>query len=373
MLIGIVGGGQLGRMLALAGIPLGLRFRFLDIAPEAPAGRVGDLVVGAFEDPIAIDRFADGLDLVTYEFENVPASCVRRLAERVPVYPPVEALEVGQDRAREKALFTRLGLGVPEYRIASTRNAFDDAVRTLGTPLVIKTCRLGYDGKGQAVVRTPADAPGAWEALCGRGATDLIIERLVAFEGEVSMLACRGRDGTVACYPLVENVHRGGILRSSRVPSRWEGLHAEGARAAGLVLEALGYVGVLTIEFFVAGGRLLVNEMAPRVHNSGHWTIEGAATSQFENHLRAILGLPLGDCSPRGASVMVNMLGDAPTLADVLRVPGAHAHLYDKQPRPGRKIGHVTVTGIDMDALHPHDARIEALCDAATRRAESAG
>ena len=302
-------------MLALAGIPLGLSFRFLDPAADAPAGEVGELLVGAYDDPELLDRLADGAEAVTYEFENVPVEAARR----VGAIPGAAALEASQDRLVEKQLFRRLG--IPTVRI-------DDEVETF--PALLKTRRLGYDGKGQRLVETrPGTVPGH------------VLEERVSFDRELSLLAVRGRDGDTRFWPLVENVHEDGILRTSRAPAA-NPPQAEAETYATRLLDELGYVGVLALELFDAGGTLLANEFAPRVHNTGHWTIEGAATSQFENHLRAILGLPLGSTESR-LSLMVNLIGSVPRTEDVLRVPGAHLHLYDKEPRPGRKLGHITL------------------------------
>ena len=315
MIVGVIGGGQLGRMLALAGIPLGLSFRFLDPAPDAPAGEVGELLVGAYDDPELLDRLADGAAAVTYEFENVPVEAARR----VGAVPDAAALEAAQDRLVEKQLFRRLG--IPTVRI-------DDEVETF--PALLKTRRLGYDGKGQRLVETrPGTVPGH------------VLEERVEFERELSLLAVRGRDGDTRFWPLVENVHDDGILRTSRAPAR-DAPQAEAEDYGARLLDELGYVGVLALELFDLGSTLLANELAPRVHNTGHWTIEGSATSQFENHLRAVLGLPLGSTESR-ASFMANLIGSVPPAADVLRIPGAHLHLYGKEPRPGRKLGHVTL------------------------------
>lgn len=342
MRIGVLGGGQLGRMLALAGYPLGLRFRFLDPAPDAPAGHVADLVVGQYDDPTALGLFLEGIDLVTYEFENVPASAVEWLTSRVPAYPPARALEVAQDRLYEKRLFEACGIPVPPYAPVGNEEELEQALVSIDVPALLKTRRLGYDGKGQALVTDRATAATAWHQL---GRVPCLIERRVAFDCEVSVVAARGRDGSTAVYPLVENEHREGILFCSRAPARIisAGLERMAATYARRLLDALGYTGVLTIEFFVVGDTLLANEMAPRVHNSGHWTIEGAETSQFEQHLRAILGWPLGDTGLRAYAGMVNLLGTLPPLDALLRIPGVHVHVYGKTPRPRRKLGHVTV------------------------------
>jgi 5-(carboxyamino)imidazole ribonucleotide synthase len=342
MNVGILGGGQLGRMLALAGYPLGMRFRFLDPSPDAPVRHLADLVVGAYDDPAALRRFADGLDVITYEFENVHVASVRRLAEQVPVYPPPRALEIAQDRLCEKLFFAELAIPTSPFAKVDGRAGLHAAVQRIGLPAILKTRRMGYDGRGQTLLRSPEDVEPAWRAMHG-GA--LILEGFVRFARELSVIAVRGRDGAIACYPIVENHHHDGILQLSIAPApRSEGALQDQAEAiARAALTTLGYVGVLAIELFEVEGQLLVNEMAPRVHNSGHWTIEGAQTSQFANHLRAIAGLPLGATAACGHAAMVNLLGALPDIAELLKIDGAYLHLYDKQPRAGRKLGHVTV------------------------------
>ncbi len=350
MTIGILGGGQLGYMLALAGYPLGLHFRFLDPSPEAPVGRIAQRVTSEYTDEAALEKFASGLELVTYEFENVPVEAARFLAERVPVYPPPAALEAAQDRLAEKSLFRKLGIATTEFAAVSNPKELDDAVKTIGLPAVLKTSRMGYDGKGQWILRVSEDVAKAKSEL---PAVQLILERFVPFTRELSVLAVRSRTGESAIYPLVENHHRGGILRLSLAPAPRLDPEIQRAaeRAAHRVLESLKYAGVLALEFFEHQGELLVNEMAPRVHNSGHWTIEGAVTSQFENHLRAVLGLPLGSTGPAGHCAMLNLIGDLPDSAEVLAVPDAHLHLYGKSPRPGRKLGHVTLRAASPERL----------------------
>ena len=344
--VGILGGGQLGQMLALAGLPLGLRFRVLEPADEAPAEQAAERITGSFDDPNCLDRFADGLDVVTYEFENVPTACAQRLARRVPVYPPTAALEISQDRLAEKELFGRLGIPTTLYAAVDTRADLERAAARLGYPCVLKTRRLGYDGKGQTVLRSPADLEQAWRRFADQ---PLLLEEYIAFERELSQLAVRGRDGAVAYYPLVENHHENGILHWSLAPA--PGATADLQRSSSdyalRVLNALEYIGVLAIEFFQRDGRLIANETAPRVHNSGHWTLEGAETSQFENHLRAVVGWPLGSTAALGCSVMLNLIGAAPAVETILAIPEAHIHLYGKAPRPGRKLGHVTLRAVD--------------------------
>lgn len=353
--IGILGAGQLGRMLALAGYPLGLRFRFLDPAPDSPAGQLAGHIVADYGDPPVLERFLDGLDAVTYEFENVPVDVVRMLESSVPVYPPPLALEKGQDRLTEKSFFRSLGIPTPEFQDGSAGNA-------LGFPAVLKTRRMGYDGKGQFMVHNADDLARARATLAGQ---DAILEQFVPFERELSILGVRGRDGATAFYPLVENHHREGILRLSLAPAPrlTPALQSKAESYARAALEALDYIGVLAIELFQIGEQLLVNEMAPRVHNSGHWSIEGAVTSQFENHIRAVVGLPLGETAPRGACAMVNLIGSAPATESLLQIPGAHLHLYSKEPRPGRKIGHVTLVEADEAALQPKLDMLRKLVD----------
>jgi len=340
--VGIVGGGQLGRMLALAGAPLDIRCVTLDPAADSPASQVAASIVGPYDDLDALARLADGADVVTYEFENVPVEAARFLRELVPVFPPPEALEVAQDRIAEKELFDEVGLPTPAYRAVATFDELNAGLEELGTPVVVKSRRFGYDGKGQEVIHDPLRAEDAWRAI---GEVPAILERFVAFDREVSILGVRGRDGDIGFYPLVENRHVDGVLRLSLAPAPdlSDDLQAGAERHARDVMERLEYVGVLAIELFQAGEELLGNEMAPRVHNSGHWTIEGAETSQFENHLRAVCGLPLGSTRARGPSAMVNLIGSTPDPVSLADVPGAHLHLYGKEPRPGRKLGHITL------------------------------
>ena len=351
MTIGVLGGGQLGRMIALGGYPLGERFVFLDPGGESCAGHVGALRVGAYDDEERLQEIARKSVVVTYEFENVPVASARFLAELVPVYPPPRALEVSQDRLTEKEFFAGLGIPTPKFAAVSTRAELESAAKSIGIPSVLKTRRFGYDGKGQWVLRAETDVGAAWDAL---GAAQLILEAFVPFEREMSILAVRSTTGETKFYPLVENQHEDGILRLSFPKSdAWTPLLQEKAEGyAARVLAELDYVGVLAIELFLDDkGELLVNEMAPRVHNSGHWTIEGAETSQFENHVRAIRGLPLGSTDLVGTSAMINVIGRVPEKSKVLSVTGAHLHAYGKDAAPGRKVGHVTVRARDRKEL----------------------
>jgi 5-(carboxyamino)imidazole ribonucleotide synthase len=350
MKIGIIGAGQLGRMLALAGYPLGQRFVFVDADPEAPGAQVGRIIHGRFDDPAALAALAASVDVVTFDVENVPQQAAEAVAAKVPFFPQPAALGAGQDRLDEKRLFNSLGIPTAPFAAVDSQQTLLQAAREIGLPAILKTRRLGYDGRGQHRIRTEADLDGAFEAL---GGVPAILEGFVEFERELSLIGVRGRDGATACWPLAENVHVEGILRETRAPWEDPAAQAEAERHLGALLGHFDYVGVLTVEFFQAGGRLLANEMAPRVHNSGHWTIEGAVTSQFENHVRAILGLPLGSTAAAGHAGMVNFIGRLPSLAEALAIEGAHYHDYGKFARPNRKLGHGTVvrtTAAERDA-----------------------
>jgi 5-(carboxyamino)imidazole ribonucleotide synthase len=347
--VGVFGAGQLGRMLALAGRPLGLDFVFVDPAEHPPAAGVGEHVRLDYASPAAIDRLA-ACDVVTYEFENVPVEAVRAVADRTVVFPPVGALAVAQDRLLEKTCFAELGIPTPRFFDITSREELTRALAELGYPAVLKTRRFGYDGRGQAVLQTDADADRAYAKL---GEVPLLLEGFVPFERELSLIGARSATGEVRFYPLLENHHQGGILRLTLAPA--PNVTEERQRAAEGYLQALfdrtGYVGVLTLELFQDGGRLVANEMAPRVHNSGHLTIEGAHTSQFEQHLRAMLGLPLGSSALIAPAAMLNCIGQLPDPAAVLAVPDAHLHAYGKLARAGRKVGHVTVRAPDGETL----------------------
>ncbi len=367
--IGVIGGGQLGQMLGLAGVAMGHRFTFLDPAMEPPAAAVGRHLRAEFDDAEALERLAVECDLVTLEFENVPQASAERLAARNCLIPNPQALAVAQDRVEEKQFFEGLGLAVaPWVQVDSVRDIVQ-GVTHLGGASILKTRRFGYDGKGQVRLADPAHAaheggpgnPGeaasAWEALAGVPA---VLEKMQHFEREVSIIAVRGRDGEASVYPLVTNEHRDGILWQTTAHAG-DPLQADAERAALRVMDKLDYVGVLAIEFFVVDGRLVINEMAPRVHNSGHWTLGGARTSQFENHVRAVIGWPLGETDPVGEVAMLNLVGSLPDPAAVLAVPGTRWHDYGKTPRAGRKLGHVTVTAPDHVTLESRLDRLRAV------------
>ncbi|MES2858766.1 MAG: 5-(carboxyamino)imidazole ribonucleotide synthase [Pseudomonadota bacterium] len=351
--VGILGGGQLARMLALAGAPLGLRLLVLDSEADACASQCAPMVVGDYTDHAALAEFASRVDVATFDFENVPAESARWLSERIPVFPNPRALAVAQDRLAEKTLFRELGIPVPPFADVASREQLDAAVAGIGLPCILKTRRLGYDGKGQFRIKSPADVEAAWQALGAQAdSVGLILEGFVAFERELSVVAVRGRDGEFRAWPLTENWHVDGVLSASLAPADVDGeTHRTALAHARALAEALDYVGVFALELFCRGGELLANELAPRVHNSGHWTIEGSETSQFQNHLRAVLGLPLGDTRMVGMACMLNWIGEMPDAAPVLREPGGHWHDYGKQPRAGRKVGHATLRAESTDAL----------------------
>lgn len=343
--VGILGGGQLARMLALSGAPLGLRFLVMDSSPEACAAQFAPMVVGDYRDESALAEFASRIDVATFDFENVPAESARWLSERVPVFPSPRALATAQDRLAEKTQFVELGIPVPDFAPVSTRAELDAAVARIGTPCVLKTRRLGYDGKGQFRLRGAGDVEAAWDALGAQAPkVGLILEAFVPFERELSVVAVRGRDGDFRTWPLTENWHVDGVLSASLAPAAvGTALEAKATAHARALAEALDYVGVFALELFCLDGELLANELAPRVHNSGHWTIEGSETSQFQNHLRAVLGLPLGDTRMVGRACMLNWIGAMPDPAPILREAGGHWHDYGKAPRAGRKVGHATL------------------------------
>lgn len=360
-MIGVLGGGQLGRMLGVAAARMGMPIRFFDPAPDAVAGAVGEHVCANYDDEAALRRFARGCEVATYEFENVPIHAVRVVEQQTKVFPPVRALESTQDRLLEKALLRDLGASTVDFAPADSVRELFDAVEQVGVPSILKTRRQGYDGKGQARLRGPDDAQRAWDTVGGLPA---ILESFAPFDRELSIVAVRGRDGSFASYPLVENSHQDGILRTTIAPaadvSERNAAHAE--QIARDLAARLGYVGVFAIEFFEVAGKLIANEIAPRVHNTGHWTIEGAETDQFENHLRAVLGLPLGPTGARGHCVMLNIIGRVPDLSPAWR-DGAHVHLYGKTAREGRKLGHITLAGDDRARVRQRADSIRATLD----------
>ena len=359
MKIGIIGGGQLGRMLALAGTPLGQQFAFLDPAPDACAAALGEHLCAAYDDREQLRQLAEDADVVTFEFESVPAETVAFLEQYVPVFPNAESLRIARDRWFEKSMFQELGIPTPEFADIQSQADLDTAVQKISLPAVLKTRTLGYDGKGQKLLRQADDVTNAFTEL---GSVPCILEGFVPFTGEVSLIAVRSRDGDTRCYPLVHNTHEQGILRLS-VASTQHPLQDQAENYAGRVLDKLNYVGVLAFEFFEVDGGLKANEIAPRVHNSGHWTIEGAECSQFENHLRAIAGLPLGATDKIGESAMLNFIGEVPAVAKVTAIADCHLHHYGKAFKPGRKVGHATLRCADAAVLQSRIAEVQALID----------
>jgi 5-(carboxyamino)imidazole ribonucleotide synthase len=339
--IGVLGGGQLGRMLALAAARLGLRCHVYAPPGDNPAFDVAAAhTAAAYDDGAALDRFAAAVDVVTYEFENIPVAVLDRLGGQVRVAPGRKALQITQDRLSEKQFLAGLGIAVAPF--APVSGPDEEALAHIGTPAVLKTRRFGYDGKGQVRIATLKEAKAALAAMAGQPA---ILERHIAFDREVSVVAARSGDGAIAVYDIAENRHADQILRSSRVPANLDSvLAAEAREIARRIAIGLEYVGVLAVELFLAGATLIVNEIAPRVHNSGHWTLDACATSQFEQHIRAIAGWPLGDPSRHSDAVMVNLLGEeVAAWRSLAGEPGTCVHIYGKaDARPGRKMGHVT-------------------------------
>jgi 5-(carboxyamino)imidazole ribonucleotide synthase len=364
MIVGVLGAGQLARMIALAGIPLGLDFIFLDPSADACANKLGEHLHGDYSDPELLAQLAERADVVTYEFENVPAEVAEFLAAHTQVHPSAEALGVAQDRLIEKSFFHDLDIPTPNYAAVDSLESLELAMTTLGYPAILKSRTQGYDGKGQSLLKSADDLKPAWELLEGVPAVGRIgslpiatlppslavVEAFVPFNREVSIIAVRNVSGAIVFYPLSENLHRGGILRVSECRAD-DPMQQQAEIYVSRLLEELEYVGVLALELFEIDGQLVANEFAPRVHNSGHWTIEGAETSQFENHLRAILDLPLGATKPVGKAAMVNFIGGLPKTEELLKIPQAHLHLYDKSPRKGRKVAHATVRAENQQQL----------------------
>lgn len=347
MIVGILGAGQLARMIALAGYPLGLKFIFLDPSQDSCANGLGEHLHGAYDDPALLEQLAQRADVVTYEFENVPADVAAFLTSHTQVHPPANALAVAQDRLVEKTFFNSINIPTSQYSAVDSLEELQAVMPTIGWPAILKSRTQGYDGKGQSVLKSVDDLPNAWQLLCGVPA---IVESFVPFSRELSIIAARNMAGEIVFYPLSENIHRNGILRVATCCE--DDIMQQQAEAyASRLLEALDYVGILALELFEVDGQLIANEFAPRVHNSGHWTIEGAETSQFENHLRAILNLPLGATTAVGKSAMVNFIGGLPNSEEIVSIPHAHLHLYDKPPRKGRKIAHATARAKTADQL----------------------
>lgn len=358
--IGVLGGGQLGRMMALAGYPLNLAFSFFDNNPDCPSAQLGARFGDADYSDASLDAFIDSADVFTYEFENIPTHWVEYIAARKPVYPGVKSLAVSQNRLNEKQLFKKLNIPSARFEEINSEGNLRRAVELLGLPLVIKTVTMGYDGKGQFLLKTPDQIPEAWELLGKQ--TPLIAEEFIQFKRELSIIAIRSQKGETHFYPLTENAHHRGTLSHSLAPAPYVDNDTQLAaeRYISAILHEMEHVGALTLEMFETRHGLLANETAPRVHNSGHWTIEGAHCSQFENHVRAVAGLPLGSTAAEKPTAMINIIGKHPSSDDILRIPDAHLHLYGKSEREGRKLGHITVTA---DNHHELDLRVKRIAD----------
>lgn len=355
--IGVLGGGQLGRMLALSAHPLGIECLFLDPGEQSCAAAVGRRLRADYTDEAVLDALAEATGYVTLEFENVPLAALDHLRQRCVLRPGRASLETAQDRLLEKRCFEALGIPVAPWAAVEEAGALPGALARVGTPCVLKSRRMGYDGKGQVMLDADSDLKAAWQQIGGRSA---IVEARVALAREVSCIIARAADGSLAFYPLSENRHEDGILHSAR-PRPDDPLAVRAMDYARRLVERLDHVGVLALELFVSrDGALLANEFAPRVHNSGHWSIEGASCSQFENHMRAVAGLPLGETGLRGSSAMRNLLGSMPPAQTLLAIPGLHLHDYGKAPRPGRKVGHVTLTADDDAQLSERESMLDA-------------
>ncbi len=339
MRVGILGGGQLARMLAQAGTPMGMEFTFLCPDQLACAAEFGAHIIAGYEDISALEKLAAASDVVTYEFENVPTLSVEWLSKRITTYPSSLALETAKDRLNEKQTFEKLGIKTTRFWSVSSLDDLVLAASKIGLPAVLKTRTQGYDGKGQVVLKDTTDLPDVWQAI---GQVPAILEEWIPYERELSIIAVRDAHDHIVYYPVCENHHREGMLRLS-LSRVGDPLQDTAETLVRRLLEHLDYVGTLALELFQLDGKLIANEIAPRVHNSGHWTIEGARTSQFENHLRAIAGLPLGATTVANPATMVNLIGTLPPLAKLLEVPGAVPHFYGKAELPGRKVGHVTL------------------------------
>jgi len=344
--VGIIGAGQLGRMMALAAYPLGVECRFLDSYSQAPGGQIAPIRVAALDDEAELAALAKEVDVLTFDIENVPVHVLESLGAIVPVRPAPALVAKAQDRLLEKRLFESLGMPTAPYVAINAPEDLTHAETELGWPIILKARCLGYDGRGQHIADSPQDLRSAWDEL---GARNAIAEAWIEFDCEVSLIGVCGQNQQAAFYPLSENRHRDGMLESSVAPFIDDALQAQAQSWMATMMQRHDYLGVLTIEFFVTADGLIANEIAPRVHNSGHWTIEGAETSQFENHVRAILDLPLGSTKARGTTVMRNLIGRMPTREALLHVNGLHLHDYGKEPRPGRKVGHCTLLTTDRE------------------------
>ena len=365
MSLGIVGGGQLARMLILAGARLGLRFKVYDPSPDACAGQLAPLTCGAFADANALMAFARDLDVLTFDFENVPASTLSALENQIKISPNPRVLAMTQDRLSEKQAFSALNIPIAPYAAVASYDELQAAIEKLGTPGILKTRTLGYDGKGQARILRAEDAKQTWQDLA---LAPCVYESIVPFTRELSIVAVRSQhneSGAQFCaYPLVQNIHADSILAVSIAPAQnAEALNDLAVGYARQVAEAFDYVGTFALEFFELNGALVLNEMAPRVHNSGHWSIEGAECSQFENHVRAIAGLPLGSTSVRQPSIMLNWIGAMPPARPHLMIPGLAWHNYGKSKRAGRKVGHATICAPDFTELRHRLNTLSQHCD----------
>lgn len=347
MVIGILGAGQLARMLALAGKPLGLKFIFLDPTPIACASDIGKHLVGDYTDKALLIQLAEESDIITYEFENVPVEIVDFLNRLTPVYPPAKALLIGQDRITEKTFLQDLGIATAPFSAISSLDELQQAIPEIGYPAILKTRRFGYDGKGQVMLKSEQDLTKAWQTINN---APCIIEGFVPFDREISIIASRNIAGETAYYPLSENEHHQGILRLAK-NTRNDPLQAQSEKYITTILSALDYVGTIALELFTVGNKLIANEFAPRVHNSGHWTIEGSETCQFENHLRAIMNMPLGSTNSLGYAAMQNFIGNVPESKKLLSLQQVHLHLYGKAAHKGRKLAHATVRTDNLETF----------------------
>ena len=357
MNLGIVGGGQLGRMMAQAALPLGIKTTFLDPAQDACAGEAGALICAAYDDDAGVKQLAEAVNAVTFEFENVPPATVATLAKVRPAFPPVAALSTARDRWLEKSLFQSLSIKTPALALVDDQNSLEAGIDVVGLPCVLKTRTMGYDGKGQKVLRKRADLAGTFAEL---GSVPMILEGFIEFDYEVSCIGVRNQAGKSVFYPIVHNEHEQGILYRSQ-PLNQSPLQTKAEHAVKMVMDALDYVGTMAFEFFVKGDELIANEIAPRVHNSGHWSIEGSCCSQFENHVRAVMDLPLGSTEMTTSAMMFNVIGKKPNVTALLAIPGVHWHDYNKAERQGRKIAHITVTAVNDEQLKLRAHKVEKL------------